>query len=43
MRSCCIVQGTISLVMEHDGGQCEKKNICITGSLRCTVKIDRTL
>ena len=34
-----------SLVMEHDGGYCEKKNvyICITGSLCCTAEIDRTL
>ena len=34
MRSCCIAQGTIqSVVMEHDGEYCEKKNICITGLL----------
>ena len=34
-----------SLAMEHAGGQCEKKNfhMCVTGSLCCTVEIDRTL
>ena len=46
MRSCCIAQGTciLSLVVEHDGGYYEKKNvcICITGSLCCTAEIDRT-
>ena len=34
-----------SFVMEHDGGQYEKKNVyvCMTGSLCCTPEIDRTL
>ena len=31
------------LVMEHDGGKCEKKNVYISGSLCCTPEIDRTL
>ena len=34
-----------SLVIEHDGGYCEKKNVYIriTGSLCCTAETDRTL
>ena len=48
MRSCCIAQGTISShfrwnMMEDN---MRKKNICMiymTGSLCCTVEIDRTL
>jgi len=34
-----------SLVMEHDGRECEKKNvyICITGSLCHAAETDRTL
>ena len=34
-----------SLVMEHDGGYCEKKTmyVCMPGSLCYTVEIDRTL
>ena len=45
--SCRTAQGTVSnhLVMERDGGKCEKENVYIriTGSLCGTAEIGRTL
>ena len=32
-----------SAVVEPEGGECEKKNVCRTGSLCCTAEMDRTL
>ena len=43
MRFCCIAQGTISSHLRWNMEDNVRKRVCMTGSLCCTVEIDRTL